>query len=365
MNNCLHIGPTFGQSILDILLRFRVHPIALAGDIEKAFLMVSVTKRDQDVLRFLWVDDVFKESPEVVTMQFKRVVFGVSSSPFLLNGTIKRHMEQYRSVNSGHVEKFLRSMYVDAVTFGGKGVDETYNLYLFSKTRLAEGGFNLRKFVTNSPELRRRITDHVSCLENDAVKPTVVEEDESYAKNALGSKQEVLTGEQKILGIHWNFMEDTLKFDLSYIAGSVEGLSPTKSSVVSMATRFYDPLGVVSPCTVQFKVLFQQLYEAKLDWDEPMSGELLKKWEKPIDGLKMAQPIIIPRCYFSGIKEEVLSSTLQGTELKPPRNLCWMTRSSAHGRHSLVFFLMMTEFGGAGSDWGMQTYRSPPNIPFY
>ena len=79
-----------------------------------------------------------------------------------------------------------------------------------------------------------------------------------------------------------------------------------------MATRFYDPLGVVSPCTVQFKVLFQQLCEAKLDWDEPMSGELLKEWEKLIDGLKMAQPIIIPRCYFSWIKEEVLSSTLQG-----------------------------------------------------
>ena len=79
-----------------------------------------------------------------------------------------------------------------------------------------------------------------------------------------------------------------------------------------MATRFYDPLGVVSPCTVQFKVLFQKLCEAKLDWDEPMSGELLKKLEKLIDGLKMVQPIIIPRCCFSGIKEEVLSSTLQG-----------------------------------------------------
>ena len=101
-----------------------MYPIALAGDIEKAFLMVSVTKRDQDVLRFLWVDDVIKESPEVVTMRFKRVVFGVSSSPFLL----KHHMEQYRSVDSGHVEKFLRSIYVDDVTFGGKGVDETYNL---------------------------------------------------------------------------------------------------------------------------------------------------------------------------------------------------------------------------------------------
>ena len=218
--------------------------------------MVSITKGDQDVLRFLLVDDVFKESPEVVTMRFKRVVFEVSSSPFLLNATIKHRMEQYRSVDSGHVEKFLRSIYVNDVTFGGKGVDETYNLYLFLKIRLAEGGFNLRKFVTNSPELRRRNTDHESCLENDAVKPTVVEEDESYAKNALGSKREVPTGEQKILGINWNFMEDTLKFDLSYIAGSAEGLSPTKRSVVSMATRFYDPLGVVSSCTYSLRCCF-------------------------------------------------------------------------------------------------------------
>ena len=233
-----------------------MHPIALARDIEKAFLMVSVTKGDQDVLRFLWVDDVLKESPEVVTMRFKRVVFGVSLSPFLLNTTIKHHMEQYRSVDSGHVEKFPHSIYVDDDTFGGKGVDETYNLYLFLKIRLAEGGFNLQRFVTNSPELRRRITEHESCLENDAVKPTVVEEDESYAKNALGSKQEVLTGEQKILGIHWNFTEDTLKFDLSYIVGSAEGLSPTKRSVISMATKFYDPLGVVSLALYSLRCCF-------------------------------------------------------------------------------------------------------------
>ena len=38
-------------------------------------------------------------------------------------------------------------------------------------------------------------------------------------------------------------MEDTLKFDLSYIAGSAEGLSPTKRSVVSMATRAIEKVG--------------------------------------------------------------------------------------------------------------------------
>ena len=95
LNDCLYTGPKFGQSILDILLRFRLQRVALAGDIEKAFLMVSVHERDRDSLRFLWAADLRAETTEVITLRFNRVVFGVSSSPFLLNVTINHHMETY------------------------------------------------------------------------------------------------------------------------------------------------------------------------------------------------------------------------------------------------------------------------------
>ena len=94
LNECLHTGPKFNQHILDILLRFRHHRVALTADIEKAFLMISVAEHDRDVLRFLWVDDIEKYPPEICTLRFTRVVFGVSSSPFLLNATIKYHLEQ-------------------------------------------------------------------------------------------------------------------------------------------------------------------------------------------------------------------------------------------------------------------------------
>ena len=66
LNHCLYKGPPFGQAIFDILLRFRVHQTALAGDIEKAFLMVSIAKKDREALRFLWVDDPTKEEPNTV-----------------------------------------------------------------------------------------------------------------------------------------------------------------------------------------------------------------------------------------------------------------------------------------------------------
>jgi len=84
LNDCLFSGPKFNQSILDIILRFRCYKIALVADVEKAFLMMLVCEQDRDALRFLWVDNIESTPPNIVPMRFTRVVFGVSSSPFLL-----------------------------------------------------------------------------------------------------------------------------------------------------------------------------------------------------------------------------------------------------------------------------------------
>ena len=61
----LYKGPRFNQLILDILLRFQVFKHALTADLEKAFLQVSITEDYRDVLRFLWVDDIHKDCPEI------------------------------------------------------------------------------------------------------------------------------------------------------------------------------------------------------------------------------------------------------------------------------------------------------------
>ena len=47
LNDCLHASPAFGQNVLDIILRFRLYATALTGDIEKAFLMVSIATKDK------------------------------------------------------------------------------------------------------------------------------------------------------------------------------------------------------------------------------------------------------------------------------------------------------------------------------
>ncbi len=95
---------------MDIILRFRVHRVALAADIEKAFLMVAVSEKDRDVLRLLWVDYVTKDEPELIALRFTRVVFGVSSSPFLLNAMISHHLRKYSSAFPEAVQKIYTSM---------------------------------------------------------------------------------------------------------------------------------------------------------------------------------------------------------------------------------------------------------------
>ena len=52
LNDCSFLGPSPYKKIFDILLRIRMYPIIIVADIEKDFLMVSVTEADQDALRF-------------------------------------------------------------------------------------------------------------------------------------------------------------------------------------------------------------------------------------------------------------------------------------------------------------------------
>ena len=124
----MHVGPSFKQKIADILVRFRLFPIGLVADIEKAFLMVSVAYDDKDDLRFLWLDDIEAELPKIKVLHFSRVVFGVSSSPFLLYATIKHHMDHYRTVDQQFFEKFERSIYVDNLTFSAEDEEDMFQL---------------------------------------------------------------------------------------------------------------------------------------------------------------------------------------------------------------------------------------------
>ena len=295
LNDCLHTGPKFNQNILEIFLRFRSFPVAWTADIEKAFLMIAMSPDDRDALRFLWVDNPSSDNPNIVIYRFARVVFGVSSSPYLLNSTIQHHLKQYLSQQPNIVEKLLESFYVDDLICGGSDDNEAYNHYMFAKDVLSHASFNLRKFITSSQVLRDKMKQDL----RHPMKENCVDSSDASSIDPTPSSDSLNKPEEhKVLGVRWNIQSDQFVFDLSTIVTATVTLIPTKRKAISLIGRFYDPLEFLSPVTIRFKVLVQELCKSQVNWDEPLQGELLRKWTDLITDLTQSEPITIDRQYF-------------------------------------------------------------------
>ena len=111
LNDCLHTGPSLQPHLQDVLVRNRLKPIALLGGIKQAFLQIGIQDCDRDSLLFFWVKDL--ASLEVVKLRFTRLPFGCASSPFLLGGTLKEHLNLFITKdleNKSIVEEILSDL---------------------------------------------------------------------------------------------------------------------------------------------------------------------------------------------------------------------------------------------------------------
>ena len=120
-------------------------------------------------------------------LRFARVVFGVSSSPFLLNATMKYHMDKYRALDRQFVEKFECSIYVDDLTFGDNNERDALQLYKKVKEWFVDEAFNLHKFHTNCRELQRKIDAQENKVEVSTADEQSTAMDLSYAKDMVGT----------------------------------------------------------------------------------------------------------------------------------------------------------------------------------
>ena len=158
-------------------------------------------------------------------------------------------------------------------------------MYLKAKLHLKGANLNLRKFETNSLQLREKIANNEQ------------RSHEGGGAQSSGDVPEQDPAVRQVLGIDWDIKNDQLLFDVSEVACLMKEMDQTKRNVISLATRFYDPLDVISPVTVRFKQLFQKLCEKQVEWDEPLTRELVTEWESLTSDLQQFAPIMISRHY--------------------------------------------------------------------
>ena len=93
----------------------------------------------------------------------------------------------------------------------------------------------------------------------------------TYAKEQLGVKP----GECGLLGLRWNKDSDTIA-----VTFPQEIVAATKRGVLGKMAKVYDPLGLVSPLTLEGKMLYRDACQKKMAWDAELPQELLKRWQK-------------------------------------------------------------------------------------
>ena len=70
-------------------------PATLTGDMKQACLQICIREKDRIVLRFHWIVNL--QSEDIKICRFTRAIFGLGESPFLVNGTVKEHLESSMS----------------------------------------------------------------------------------------------------------------------------------------------------------------------------------------------------------------------------------------------------------------------------
>lgn len=148
LNDCLNTGPPLQNKFWSVLVRGHFNPVAITGDLQKAFLQVRVKEIDRDAMHFHWHQD--EQSP-LETLRFTRALFGLAPSPFL--GVIEMHFNNWEERKPELVAKIRKEMYVDDLISGSTTVCETRELKDKTKEIFQDACFNLHKWHSNVPEL--------------------------------------------------------------------------------------------------------------------------------------------------------------------------------------------------------------------
>ncbi|UYV72167.1 hypothetical protein LAZ67_9002056, partial [Cordylochernes scorpioides] len=150
LNKALHIGPILQTDIFNLLLRFRTFFVALSADIEKMYRQILIHPDDSDYQRVLWRD---KPSDAIQEYKLTTITYGTAFAPYLAIRTLHQLADDEAMNYPVASEIVKRDFYVDDLLTGADTVEEAQVLIRQIISLLAEGGFPIRKWVSNSPKI--------------------------------------------------------------------------------------------------------------------------------------------------------------------------------------------------------------------
>ena len=273
LNDILLVGPTIHPPLIDVLLRFRLHRIALTADVSKMYRAVELTVEDKDLHRFVWRS---KSTDPIKDYRMTRVTFGVSASSFAANMSVRQN-----AIDSAHkyplAAKVVEdSFYVDDCLTGANDVESVITLFHQLQNLFQCGGFLLRKWNSSDAAVLQTIDPSV----RDTFEVLIISGSEEYTKT---------------LGLEWNTSLDHFRLTVKNESSSSD---LTKRNLISNIAKIFDVLGWFSPIIIKMKILFQRLWESKIGWDDPVPTIIQDTWLRWNSELQLLSRSYVPRYYF-------------------------------------------------------------------
>jgi len=270
LNDILLKGPKSQPDIINILLRFRVHNIAITADVEKMYRQVRVADGDCDFQRICYRANTHDQLTEY---KLKTVTYGTKAASFLATRCLTKIADE---VSDTSIKRIIsQDFYVDDLISSGESIEAVHNIYHQLHSTLIQYGFPLRKWCSSS----RQLIDLIPQQQSDSNFLINMSEDDT-----IGT-----------LGLLWQPASDNFLFLVKQWCPLVR---MTKRSLLSDINKVFDPISLVSPVLIRGKIFLQQLWSLKISWDEVLSEDLRSRWIKFYTSLQCLNQVIVSRNVF-------------------------------------------------------------------
>jgi hypothetical protein len=293
LNGSMMVGPVIQDNLVDIVMRFRCHPVAFTADIAKMYRQILVTPEDANLQRILW-----RKSPAdpIVEYRLLTVTYGTAAAPFIATRVLQQLAEDEKKEFPIASEIATRDFYVDDVMSGAETVEEAIIAQQQLIEMMERGCLDLRKWSSNSSEVLSSLPVERREVRINSEPPTTtsqLKEDGKGISNIVDITNHFDSGNSvKCLGIYWNTSRDSFEFQVKLPSSSAS----TKRAVLSEMSKLFDPLGWLSPVVIAAKIFMQSLWKLDLGWDAELPAWATDHWSRYKEELTLLQQLKIPRC---------------------------------------------------------------------
>ncbi|XP_037823625.1 uncharacterized protein LOC119611991 [Lucilia sericata] len=253
LNDLLYTGPILQTDLVALILKWRFYEFVFNADISKMYRQIYIKQEHKAFQKILFRSS---DNKEIEDFQLKTVTFGVNCAPYLALRTLLQladDEEQTFPLGSQILREF---MYVDDALVGAHSISDALEARNQLIGIMNTAGFELRKWTSNSKQILKNL--HESHLLNSSFL-------------SLDDKSTT-----KMLGVRWNAAGDYFYFYAEKIGLKT---SYTKREVLSVIARLFDPAGWLAPVVITAKILMQNMWLDKIEWDDCIKPLTLKKWQ--------------------------------------------------------------------------------------